>query len=215
MTRTPELIDRLVADAEPVSRLWRPGWRAVGWMALVVTVVLVLVPWYGLRPDLAERLADPFFVAGQGGAILTGALAALAACMLSLPDRGSVWLLLPWPAAAIWIGGVSVGCLTDWVRFEPEGFAWGEAASCFVSLLLVAVPLSIAMFWGVRHAARLRPRPVVLTGALSVAALSAAAMALLHPFEASAMILLWNFGTAGLVLAADGALGRRILAGRL
>jgi len=62
-----------------------------------------------------------------------------------------------------------------------------------------------------RHAAALRPTPAILCGALAVAALSACALSLLHIFEASAMILLWHFGTVALVMGVDAAVGRRVL----
>jgi hypothetical protein len=211
MIATPELIERLAAEARPVRRLRPPVWRAACWLALAVTLIGTLAVLHGTRADLGARLTDRWFVAGQAAAALTGVLAALAAFMLSLPDRSRLWLALPLPAAVAWLATVSVGCLTNWVRFDPAGMQWGETANCFATLLLAAVPLSGVMFWMLRHAARLRPTPAILSGGLAVAALTAAALSLLHAFEASAMVLLWNFGTALLVLAADAAAGRRFM----
>ena len=79
------------------------------------------------------------------------------------------------------------------------------------TLLASSIPLSALMFFLLRHAARLRPTASVLSGALAVAALTAAALSLLHEFDASLMILAWNFGTALLVIALDAAIGRRML----
>ena len=73
------------------------------------------------------------------------------------------------------------------------------------------MPLSAAMFWMLRRTARLHGRAAVLAGAVSAAALTCAAMSLLHRFDASAMVLAWNFGAAALVIAVDTALGRRLL----
>jgi hypothetical protein len=211
MTSTPELIEELVARAGPVRRLRPPVLRAAMWLAGALLVFLVLAVWHGVRPDLATQLGRPWFVAGFVAAALTGVLAAVAAFMLSLPDRARAWGVLPLPAALAWVSSVSIGCLTDWVRFDPAGFQWGDAAICFGLLLMSSVPPSVALYWMLRHAAPLRPSSAILTGALGVGALSACAMSLLHAFEASAMILLWNFGAALLVMATDALVARRLV----
>jgi hypothetical protein len=99
------------------------------------------------------------------------------------------------------------------VAFDPSGLQFAELLRCLGTLLAASLPLSALMLFLVRHAARLRPAPVVLAGALAVAALTATAMALLHPFDASLMILLWTLGGAALVLAVHAALGRHLLRG--
>lgn len=209
--RTADLIETLVAQAVPVRRLRPPMARALGWLSLAVLVIGALVLWHGPRADLATRLGQPWFVIGMLAAAVTGALAALAAFQLSLPDRSRAWVWLPVPAALLWLATVSVGCLTDWVRLDSEHFQWGDAAACFGLLLLASVPLSAALFWMQRHTARLRPALAILAGALAVAALSACALSLLHVFEASAMILLWNFGAAALLMGVGTAVGRQVL----
>jgi len=213
-TDTSALIDALVARAGPVRRLRPPGVRAACWLGGAVLVVAVLAGWHGVRPDLTAQLERPTFVLGLLAAAMTGILAAIAAFMLSLPDRGRGWGMLPMPAALLWIGAVGTGCLTDWVRFDPAGFRWGDAASCFGLLLLASVPLSGLLYGMLRHAAAFSPTPVILAGALGVAALSACALSLLHAFEASIMILLWNFGAAAVVMAGNVALGRRLASRR-
>jgi len=86
-----------------------------------------------------------------------------------------------------------------------------ELLRCTATLLASSVPLSALMFWLLRHAARLRPGPAVLAGALAVAALTATALSLLHEFDASLMIVAWNVGAALLVLAVNGLVGQRVL----
>jgi hypothetical protein len=212
MTQTPDLIEQLVSQGSPVRRLPSPIRRAGCWLVLAVAVIGGLGLLHGgLRPDISVRIADPWFSAGLLASAATGVLATLAAFLSSLPDRSRCWLLLPVPAALVWLATVGVGCLTNWVTIGPDGIQWGSAAACFATLLAAAVPLSAAMLWMLRHAARLRPTGTILAGALAVAALTATALSLLHVFEASAMILLWNFGTAALVLLADAVMGRRIL----
>lgn len=211
MTRTPELIERLVADAAPVRRLRPPMVRAGCWLLVAAGIIGLLSMVSGLRPDFGERLRQPIFLLGGGAALLTGVLAAIAAFMASLPDRSRLWLALPIPAAALWISTVGIGCLTHWVTLDPGDIQFGEAADCFATLLASGVPLSVAMFWMLRHVAALRPVGVTFVASLSVAALTASALTLLHQFDASVMILLWNFGAASLVIAVDAVIAGKLL----
>ena len=63
-----------------------------------------------------------------------------------------------------------------------------------------------------RHAARLDPTTVAMTGGLAVAGIVAAALALVHDLDATVMVLLWNFGTAAASVALGGLLGRGLFA---
>jgi hypothetical protein len=209
--RTRDLIESLVAAALPVRRARPPVWRAALWLLAAALLVAALLAVHGARPDLPARLGEPAFCASLAAALLTGALAAVAAMLTSLPDRSRRWLLLPLPAAAVWVAGVGWGCLAHWVAFDPAGVQWAELGRCATTLLAASVPLSALMFLLLRHAKRLRPAPALLSGALAVAALTAAALSLLHEFDASLMILAWNLGAALLVIAIDGAVGRRLL----
>jgi hypothetical protein len=181
------------------------------WLGAAALLVGGLLIAHGARPDLPARLQDTDFCVAWAASVLTGTLAALAAMLVSLPDRSRLWLLLPLPAALVWLGGVGYGCLSHWVAFDPAGVQWAELVRCFFTLLAASVPLSALMFFLLRHARKLRPTPSLLAGALAVAALTAAALSLLHEFDASLMILAWNFGAALLVLAIDAAVGRRVL----
>ena len=94
----------------------------------------------------------------------------------------------------------------------PQGMSLGETASCFATLLQTSIPLSLAMFFMLRHVARLAPAPVVLMGSLAVAAMTAVALALFHPLDATVLILLSNFGVTALLLCCGGLYGRRLSA---
>lgn len=211
MTRTPDLIDSLVADARPVRRLRAPMLRAAGWLLFAALILAFLAVAHGVRPDLADKLGQPVFAAGLGAALLTGTLATVAAFIASVPGRSRRWLLLPLPALAAWMATIGYGCLTDWVRIGPEGISPGETLRCFATLVLAGTPLSLVMLVMLRHMARLAPAPVAMTASLAVAALTAAALSMFHPIDASAMILMWNAGLAALFIAAGGLLGPRLL----
>jgi len=211
VTKTPDLIDALVECATPVRRLRPPLVRAGLWLALAALILALLAIGHGVRADLAERLHQPVFVVSIAAALATGILAAVAAFMVSLPDRSQWWLLLPVPALAVWVGTIGYGCLTDWVSIGPDGVRFGETLRCFATLVLTSVPLAIALAVMLRYAALLRPGAVTLAAALAVAAITSSALSLFHDLDATMMILIWNLGTAALITGLGGVFGRRFL----
>ena len=210
MITTPDLIEALAANLVPVRRLRPPVTRAACWMLLVALLLALLAVSQGIRPDLTQRSRELTFILGMSGALLTGVLAAVAAFMLSLPDRSRFCLLLPAPALVLWLSTIGYQCLTNWVSLEPNGIHLGETAQCFATLVLTSLPLSLAMLVMLRYAAPLRPIAVTLTGSLAVAAITATALSLFHELDATVMILMWNLGTAALFVGLGGALGGKV-----
>jgi hypothetical protein len=210
VTKTPDLIDALVECATPVRRLRPPLVRAGLWLVLAALILVLLAIGHGVRTDLAEHLNQPVFAVSIAAALATGILAAVAAFEVSLPDRSQWWLALPAPALAVWVGTIGYGCLTDWVDIGPGGVHVGETLRCFATLVLTSVPLAIALAVMLRYAALLRPGTVTLAGALAVAAITSSALSLFHDLDATMMILIWNLGTAALIIGLGSLLGRRI-----
>lgn len=210
MIATDELINSLAAEMKPVRRLRSPLFRAACWLTLGTFVLTLLAVHQGIRPDLAQRLNQPAFVAGMAASILTGILAAVAAFLISLPDRSRLWLLLPAPALVLWLSNIGYQCMTQWIAIGPDGIDPGEAARCFATLVLASLPLSLAMLVMLRYAALVRPTPVALMGGLAVAAVTATALSLFHSADASMMILMWNVGTATIFGGIGGLFGRRM-----
>jgi hypothetical protein len=210
VTTTPQLIDALVERATAVRRLRAPLVRAGLWLGFAAIVLALLATVHGVRTDLAEHLHQPVFVVSLAAALVTGMLAAIAAFMVSLPDRSQWWVLLPAPALAVWLSTIGYGCLTDWVSMDPAGVRLGETARCFATLLLTSVPLMLVMLVMLRYAVLLRAKAVAATGALAVAALTSFALSLDHDLDATVMILVWNLGTAALITGTGSLLGRRM-----
>lgn len=212
MITTPHLIDALVAQAGPVRRLRPPLQRAGLWLLFAGGILALFAALHGVRPNLLQRLHDPVFAVSLLGAAATGILAAVAAFHVSLPDRAAAWGWLPAPAAALWFATIGYGCLTDWVGLEPDGVRLGTTLQCFATLVLTSAPLSLALFLMLRHAAPTRPTEAAVMGSLAVAGLTATALALFHSIDATVMVLIWNLGTAVVMLLIGAAYGRRLLA---
>jgi len=207
---TPDLIESLVAGAKPVRRLRPPAARAALWLLFAAAIVSLLAISHDVRPDLAPRLRQPEFVIGIAASLATGVLAAIASFLVSMPDRSRMWLLLPLPALFVWLSTLGYGCLTNWVSLQPGSLPLGDEAGCFALLVLTGVPLSLVMLIMLRHAALLGPTRVGISGGLAVAAVTATALSIFHNHDASAMILIWNLGTAALLVGLGGAFGRRM-----
>jgi hypothetical protein len=211
VTKTPELIDRLVDGATPVRRLRPPLVRAGLWLLFATFVLVLIAIGHGVRPDIVARLHQPVFVIGMLGALATGVLAAVAAFKVSLPDSSRLWLLLPAPPLALWVSTIGYGCLTDWVSIDSDGMRMGEAVRCFATLSMTSAPLAIAMLLMLRYAALLRPTEVCVAAGLAVAAMTAFALSLFHDLDATVMVLVWNLGVAVLIAGLASVFGRMML----
>jgi hypothetical protein len=211
VTTTPDLISRLTDRATPVRRLRSPAVRAVSWTLLALAIVLLLSILHGLRPDLEVRLHEARFLISMAAALLTAFLATVATFKVSLPDASRRWQWLPLPALILWLSTISYGCLTDWVVTTTDGVRMGEAVECFATVLMTSIPLSVAMLVMVRYAAFVHPTSVSLCAGLAVGAVTSFALALLHPLDATVMILLWQVGSAALIVTLATAFGEAAL----
>ncbi|MBN9069288.1 MAG: DUF1109 domain-containing protein [Rhizobiales bacterium] len=211
MINTSDLITSLAADLAPVRRLRPPLVRASCWLVLAAIVMALLAIGQGLRVDIAQRLGDPSFAVGMIASLLTGVLAAIAAFLVSLPDRSRLWLLLPVPTLILWLSNIGYQCLDRWIAVGPDGMSLGETARCFATLVLTSLPLSLAMLMMLRYAALLRPTVTSAMGSLAVAAITATALSLFHTLDATVMILMWNVGTAMVFVGLGSLFGRKML----
>jgi hypothetical protein len=210
VTTIPEVVDTLVSSASPVRRLRPPFQRAVLWLAMAAVVLGLISIEHGVRADLAERLRQPGFAVGLAAAVITGVLSAIAAFTISIPDRSRWWVLLPLPSLLIWISTVSYECFADWISIGPDGIRMGEAVGCFTSLVLTSGPLGVALIIMLRYAALVRSGPVAMLGGLAVAAITSTGLELFHDLDATIMILVWNLGTAALIIALGYLFGPRL-----
>ena len=209
MTTTEQLIDTLASNIRPVRPLPPPWLRCSLWLGSAGVIVTMLGISHGVRPDLLQHFQHPMFATRIGGALATGVLAALAAFLISLPDRSQRWALLPVPGVVVWFSTIGYGCLTNWITLDPGGVRLAEVASCFATLLLIGTPLSLALFLMIHRARPLRSGAATVCGALAVAAVTAAALSLFHRLDATILVLLWNLGVAVLFLALGGMLNTR------
>jgi hypothetical protein len=212
VSSTSDLIELLARQAAPVRRLRPPAQRAGAWILVAAAILLLFTALHGVRPDLLERLRQPDFALGMAGALLSGVLAAVAAFQLSLPDRSALWLWLPAPAIVLWAATIGYGCLANWVVLPADAVTVATLTRCLATLVLTSLPLSLILLVMLRHAAAIRPTQVAVCGGLAVSGIAATALSVFHEIDATVMVLVWNVGTAVLIVLVGGAFGRRLFA---
>lgn len=206
-----QLIEALGAELAPVRRLLPPWLRALGWIAVVAITAAVLLAHHGAGPMLQRWAAAPDVAWSNLAAVVTAICAAWAACELAVPGRSRAWLWLPVPSAVVWIAASGWGCLRGLLDPASVVASGPPMHDCITFIVGFSIPLSALMIWLLRRACPLRPvRTAILLGLASAAA-AASLMAIFHPIDSAATDLLAHALAVCIVIAANAALGNRLL----
>lgn len=212
MTNTDELVERLVADLAPVRPIPKPARRLAWWLLVSLPAAGVIAWAMGLRPDLAARLTDPAFLAGQAAALATAVVAGYAALCAGLPDEPSWKLWAPWAAAGLWLATLGRQCWEAWITLGPAGLVLRQDAMCIPAVALGAIVPAVAIVALLRRGTCVRVRLASLFGALAAAAVGDLALRLYHPEDAALTVIVWQLGSVALFSIVAGAAARRVLA---
>ena len=209
--RYDSLIQSLGAELVPVRRLRPPWLRALGWLLAVAVLAAVLLMHYGSAGMLRRWSGAPDLAVAGIGALLTAVTAAWAAFALGVPGRRGAWAWLPLPAVLLWLGASGLGCLREWIAPGTHVGNAHETGDCLVFIVSFSVPLSALLIALLRRACPLRPiRTAVLVGLASAAA-SASLLEICHAVDSAATDLLMHAIAVALVVAANAAMGGRLL----
>jgi hypothetical protein len=209
------LIATLGAELAPVRRLYPPWLRTLGWLCAVAVIAAILLARYGSAPMLARWAGAPDLGWAGLGAVLTAVTAAWAAFALGVPGRRSAWAWLPLAPALLWLGASGLGCLRSWIAPSTRLASAPEAGHCLFFIVGFALPLAALLIVLLRRACPLRPVLAAVLAGLASAAAAAGLLQINHAFDASASDLLVHALAVALVIAANAALGGRLLSPRL
>jgi len=204
---TDDLIARLALDARPVRRLAPPALRATVWLLGALAAMAAIIAYHGLRPGLAEALAEPGGWLSILAAGATGVAATYAAFHLAIPGTSRGWALLPLPVALLWASGLGLGCYAEWLRQGPAGLEFGEAFDCFLAIVLISLLVGLPMLAMLRHGRLIRPVQTAAMGGLAVASLASAALELFHEGDARIMDVIWHVAAVMLIVALSSGSG--------
>ncbi|WP_354551437.1 NrsF family protein [Rhodanobacter soli] len=205
------LIDRLGTDLVPVRRLLPPWLRTAGWLLVVMALAVGLLMHYGADPMLRRWAATPDLAWAGIGAVITAVCAAWAAFALGVPGRRAAWAWLPLPGALLWVGASGLGCLRTWIAPGTELAGVHQSADCLLFIISFSVPLSALLIVLLRRACPLRPVLTAVLIGLASAAASASLLEICHSFDAAATDLLTHALAVVVVVAANAAMGGRLL----
>ena len=208
--RTDRLIAELTDDLAPVRRIASPAARLGGWLAVSLPAAAIVTWAFGLRPDMAARLADPRFMVEEGAALLTALAAAYAALCAGLPDQSGWKLWLPLAPMAVWLGVLGRQCIDVALRLGPDGLHVTSDAMCLPAIAMGGLVPAIAISILLRRGGRFRVGHGCVCAGLAAAALGAVALRLYHPQDAAVMVLVWQFGSVALLTLLAGIVGRVI-----
>lgn len=210
-SRHQVLIGTLGAELTPVRRLSPPWLRTLGWLLAVAAIAAVLLMHYGTGPMLHRWAGAHDLAWAAAGAVITTVCAAWAAFVLGVPGRSHAWAWLSLPAALFWMGASGMGCLRTWLAPGTSIATLHQSTDCLVFIVSFSIPLSALMIWMLRRACPLRPVLTAVLVGLASAAASASLLEICHAYDAAATDLLTHALAVGIVIAANAAMGGRLL----
>ncbi|PFH12412.1 hypothetical protein BCF11_4894 [Collimonas sp. PA-H2] len=174
--KTDDFVSLLAAGVAPVDR--HASAKGFGRALLLggLGAVILIVLFYGVRPDIHAMLGTPLFWLKLAFPLLLGAAALLLASRLARPGlaAGNAWPALALPLLLVW----SASALILWSAPQElrasllMGATW---RSCPFNIALLSAPSLIAVFWAMRGLAPTRLRLAgaaagLLSGAIATAA---------------------------------------------
>lgn len=207
--KTDELIERLVAEAQPVRPLAGPAQRAAWWTAAAIAVAGLGVLYFGPRRDVAEMWSSPMLLARLALLGVTLWLAVTTAFRLSVPGGEARAWARWWPLVAL---GAVVALSTAEVLSGAVTGAIGSPMRSWMCVRKVAfvgmLPAILAIAL-IQRAAPIEPRWAALLGMVAAGAAGAMTSEISCPIQAPLHVLLWHVlpvAVFGMVGAAVGGL---------
>jgi hypothetical protein len=210
--KTDELINLLARDATPVKRGAVPV--RIGLLALLgaVAAFVILVPWLGIRPDLAEAVTGPTYWMKTLYTLGVGVAGFALAERLSRPGaKGRIgWAMAGFFAVAITAIAVSelISTPPDQLVAALMGSSWDE---CPWRILVLSLPGLAVILWTMRRFAPTRPALAGAAAGLLAGGIAATVYGLHCDEIAAPFVALWY--SLGIILSAatGGAIGSRVL----
>ena len=210
--RTEDLIQELVSDARPVTRLQPVAIRLLGWVVLAAVSFTVVLFLMGVRRELGDSGDRADFAFEAALLIITAMSAAIGALVISVPgaERSPLVRWAPIVAATasvLWAAGELVYAAATGAPTGRLTFAW----HCVYKTSCVGAVPGIALFLMVRRAAPTRAMWAGLLAVLATAAVGVLGANVICPNDRPLHMLLWHVAPLMLFAALGAALGTWLL----
>jgi hypothetical protein len=200
-----ELVDRLTASVQPVSRQRSPAVRMLAWMALP-SALLIGTAASHRRPDLIGQLHAPAFALELALLAAGAGVSTWLAFRAAAPDRRASHRALVLAVAIIAAAVTALLAGPGGPRPVSAGFTAVGAGCLGKTVALAALPW-LMLVMALRRGASVAP---ATAGALAGAAaflLANVVMRLVCPIDAHSHVLTWHLLPAGIGTVLSAALG--------
>ncbi len=205
---TESLVADLVADLEPVERIWSPGTHLGFWLA-VELLTFGLVASLALRMDIMDQIANPLFLLELTLLVAAGGLSAAMALLSAVPGRepstGAVALALALIAASFVCLYQDMPAAARSLANAPRGMG-----CALKTIAIAAVPWAALLAFARRGASLV---PVACGGLAGLAAflIAAATMRVVCPIDNLWHLVIWHLSPVLIGLGASSAIGLLLL----
>jgi hypothetical protein len=191
MRNIEELVDSLAQDAAPVKPAPHPFMLSLRWVAVAAAYLVVSLGLSGLRPDLMQKLHEPWFVAEMAALALIFIATSLSAAVLAFPDLHQMRKAALAPAALFALFMAII--FFAWRADMPPAPLPVHSFECTLSITLFSLLPATWTFFSMRQFASTHCRwagTVALLFAFSVGAL----WLRLHELNDSIIhVILWHY----------------------
>ena len=207
--KTDELITLLARDAAPVKSGALPRRLSALAFAGAAVALIIMIPWIGFRPDLADAVADPTFWMKAIYTIGLGFAGFLLVERLSRPGATS---RLGWVLAAACAAAIVALALAQLMMMPPaempDAIMGGSWSACPGYIFTLALPGLAAILWTMR---RFAPTRTALSGA-AAGLLAGGVSATVYGLQNTApFVALWYSLGIGMTALTGAIVGSRVL----
>ncbi len=190
----------------------RSSYVMIGWLAAITSYFGVIVAFYGFRPDMAEKLAQPVYITELLGMAATAIMAAWAASWLALPDTNQKsWIrFLPFIALAFTMGILVHGMFTTSSLTFIECLKMGRY-DYIVRIIIYSLLPGGLMFYTIQKAAPVRCCWAGSMAGLSVASFCYILLRLIGESDDPTQLFVWHFLPVFLIMAIGMIVGQTYL----
>jgi hypothetical protein len=191
--KTDDLIGMLATDAGPVDSGACTRRVVVSVAAAAVLCLALLIPWLGLRPDLASAAGGMAFWWKQIFTLLLALAGLIATLRLARPGvplgRAALWIMAI-PLLAIWVSSAYMLFSANTALREQmlTGVSWSV---CTRYIAMLSLPVFVATLWSMRGLAPTNLRLAGAAAGLLSGAVAAAVYCLHCPEVAPPFVAVW------------------------